>query len=288
MGALGGKLATGVRGVAGGVRGVAGLTAGGAGFAMDGLGLRPKPLHLKVVRRFVPAKGSFAARRKQLKKEVRAEIEEAAEELEKSVTSQGAANSAGKTLVGGAVGGAVDTVANLTHSRAPTPVQTASEARRPDPRGDARAEGAPRGDALAAPGALALSLALALVPWTLVLRLAGLAVLGPHMHFVGKKLQARADEAADLEKRWAAADREARREMEAEAKAKIYAKEKAKLEKLQTKLRQRSRKSIERDALLAAAKYNLIVPADRAASNVKYHATALRDRSKAYATPAFW
>ena len=250
---------------------------------------------LRLVSRFVPSKGSFAAKLKELKKLVEAEIDEMIEDAEGEAKAEDGGQ--GKTLAGRMLGGAVDRVKSVNPLAVVlTPVQHGL-------------------GKLAAPvrsverlllwqdrvttgwvwvGLLTLSVLLALpvllLPWlaALLCRLVGLAALGPHMHLVGRWLAKRSAEAQAKEAAWAAADAEGKERLAEVAKAELLAKAKKKLEKAQARLSKRSRTQAARDAYISDNRYNLIVLPSRTSMRVKHRALADVTRSRAYAAPEGW
>jgi hypothetical protein len=141
-------------------------------------------------------------------------------------------------------------------------------------------------------GLLLCSLLLALVPWSLILgvllRLLGIGLLGPQMYFVGKRRERAAEANAAKERAYADGDESTRARMLDEGRAALMAAARRRVDKAQKKLGRRSAAQVERDALLAKGKHNLIVRPSRVAAMVKGRAAADPTCSRCYPAPDGW
>lgn len=134
-------------------------------------------------------------------------------------------------------------------------------------------------------GLVGLAVAFALVPWHFVMRYGSrvvlFALLGPHMHYVGKMVdRAREDQKSEV-RRYREAD-EAGKRAQLEAYRDHLMKEgMERVKKAQLVLAKRSKQERERLAYLETQKYNFINANTPTNANVKYVATADPSRSSA-------
>ena len=71
-------------------------------------------------------------------------------------------------------------------------------------------------------------------------------------------------------------------------KAAMLTRARARLDAVKVQLSRRTRSVVERDALVAGAKYNLIIRPSRTASHIKDRAVPEAGRSRAYPAPNGW
>lgn len=137
-------------------------------------------------------------------------------------------------------------------------------------------------------GLALLALVLAIVPWATVLhyccRLASLGLFGPHMHFVGRRVDA-ARLATKAELRRYRESNDAQREAILEEYRKVtMAEAQAKARAKQLELAKRSPRELERLRYLEGQRFNFVNGHTRANARIKYAAIADPRRSSAHAT----
>ena len=130
-----------------------------------------------------------------------------------------------------------------------------------------------------------LTAVMVLIPWTLVFRLAGLALFGPHMHLVGRRLDKRQAAAIDKELAFERADAKGKHKMVEVARAQIYTAALARVEEARQTLNKRTAAEKERDELIGHGKHNLILRPSRTSSRIKDPSEADPRRSRAYPLP---
>jgi len=250
--------------------------------AKPGAMIKSTALDLKLVKRFSTPKGSLAAKIK----EIREEVEEEVGEMVSDVLDEAEEGQTNTRL-----GGAMNRVRKMSPlTMALGPVQTALGKLIIPLRTAERVLN--WHDRVATLwlylSLVATSLVLAVTPWTLVSRIVGFGVLGPHMHLVGRALDKRSLEAAKRERAFAAADASERAKILKFEKAEALAQAKKKLDKIQRKLDQRTKSVVAQDEFVSNAKYNLIIRPSRTQSRIRDRAEPDPARSRAYPAPEGW
>ena len=123
------------------------------------------------------------------------------------------------------------------------------------------------------------------IPWAALLhygaRLLGLALLGPHMHLVGKRLERAAAEAAQMESRYQAADSPTKRAMLQSVRDEQMAEAEQAIEKA-TSTRNSSELEKKRKDWVDANGHNLLVWPARTSGRFRFRSLPILPRSTAY------
>ena len=124
------------------------------------------------------------------------------------------------------------------------------------------------------------------IPWGFVAywsaRLAALAAFGPHMHFVGKRLDAAAAEAADKERRYQQGNGATRAAMKAEVRAEMEQAMHALLAASTKHLRFRSSARVRADDFLDRHAHKLTIWPTRTSGRFRFRSTPILRYSRAY------
>ena len=132
---------------------------------------------------------------------------------------------------------------------------------------------------------LLVTLVLALIPWGLLVyygsRLICFALLGPHMHFVGRKVDQMRREARQELKEYCEADEDGKAAILERYKATLMKTGQEQVKQAQLKIAGKSKRELERLRFLEGQKYNFINGNTRANARIKYVATADPSRSSA-------
>ena len=248
--------------------------------------MKSAALDLKVVKRFTVVKGSLKAKIKEIRRQVTEEVHEMESDVQ-SAAEEGEAD----TRLAGAMGGAMNKVRNLSPlAMALGPAQTAlGKLIIPLRTAERILNWHDRAATLWLYLCLvATSIVLAIIPWTLVCRIVGFGVLGPHMHLVGRALDKRSLAAAKREREFAGADAGEREKILMFVRAEAMATAKKKLDKIRTKLDARTKSVVAQDEFVSNAKFNLIIQPSRTQSRIRDKAKPSPTRSKAYPAPEGW
>ena len=131
-----------------------------------------------------------------------------------------------------------------------------------------------------------LTLVLLIIPWGLILvigaRLVGVALFGPHMHFVGKWLAKRKAAEAKQEADFQDADPKTKAEILKKVRAEKKAAAAEKLAKSLAHIHNRTPAQKERAAWLDEHKYNLAIRPTRTSGRFRFRSLPILSRSRAY------
>ena len=136
-------------------------------------------------------------------------------------------------------------------------------------------------------GLVGVALVFALVPWGFVLyygaRLAGVALFGPHMYFLGRKIDGEREQAASERRAFIDANEAGREQILADYEKKLMKAAKEQVAKAQKKLAARSKSQLALVGFLEKQRYNFINKNTRGNVSIKFAAAADPLRSSARA-----
>ena len=131
-----------------------------------------------------------------------------------------------------------------------------------------------------------LTLVLLIIPWSLVFvlgaRLVGFGLFGPHMHFVGKRLDQAKAAAAKQEEEFQDADPKTKKEILKKVRAKLKEEAAEALAKSLAHIQNRTPAQKERAAWLDQRQYNLAIRPTRTSGRFRFRSLPILSRSRAY------